>query len=263
MLVRRILTALFLCSALGAIYWFFKETGLVALCSISAFVIAYEYSFFIRREENIQQVFFIFLSFLFYIFFAFVSHSFLAFIFCFTILSFLFLTLTQQPVEKRILKLADWLMGIVYCGGLAGVVTVGILEYGSNFFMALFLVSFGTDTFAYVGGRLAGRTKLLPAISPNKTLEGSISGLAGGSILAIVFLHYQLPASNMVVVVSSCLFASCFSQIGDLFESLMKRYSGVKDSGTILPGHGGILDRVDGLLFAAPFLYLGFQYFSL
>ena len=263
MLVVRIFTAVTLAALLFLVGWQFGTQGLISTCGLVAFVCCFEYSFFVQKDNGLQQLFFIVLSFLFYLFFSFVSQSFLAFLICFIILSFFFLVLTKQVIEKRILKLSEWLMGIIYCGGLGGMVTIGIREFEIVYFVALFLVSFGTDTFAFAGGKAMGRTKLLPKVSPNKTLEGSLWGLLGGTGVGVGFLTWQAPEANIAVVFFSCLFASCFTQIGDLFESLIKRYSGVKDSGRILPGHGGILDRIDGLLFAGPFMYIGFLYHSL
>jgi len=262
-LTARIFTALTLATSLFLIGWKFGSIGLIATSGLVSFFVCYEYSFFVQKDNGLQQLFFIVLSFLFYLFFSFVSQTFLAFLICFIILSFFFLVLTKQAIEKRILKLSEWLMGIIYCGGLCGMVTIAIQSYGITYFVALFLVSFGTDTFAFVGGKSMGRTKLLPTVSPNKTMEGSVWGLIGGTGVGVAFLSWQVPSANLAVICLSCLLASFFTQIGDLFESLIKRYSGVKDSGSLLPGHGGILDRIDGLLFAGPFLYIGFQYYSL
>lgn len=128
---------------------------------------------------------------------------------------------------------------------------------------ALFIV-WATDIGAYMIGRRFGKTKLLPAISPNKTVEGSIGGILCAVVVAVIYLIiYPGPKyfgmSSWLLILLTVLF-SIFGQFGDLVESAIKRHYGVKDSGNILPGHGGILDRFDSLLFVFPIMHL-FQLF--
>ncbi len=112
------------------------------------------------------------------------------------------------------------------------------------------------DIGAYFAGRSLGRRKLAPAISPGKTVEGLLGGLASAALVALVaWLVLPLPASPWAWLALGVVTAA-FSVIGDLGESQLKRMAGVKDSGTLLPGHGGVLDRVDGLLAAAPVFFL-------
>lgn len=106
------------------------------------------------------------------------------------------------------------------------------------------------DTFAYMGGRLFGKRKLAPAISPNKTVEGFVFGFLGAVLFAIFW--YWLDLVYLDIALAIGLAAGLFGQIGDLVESKIKREAGVKDTGTLLPGHGGILDRFDSLLATAP-----------
>lgn len=122
---------------------------------------------------------------------------------------------------------------------------------------ALFIV-WSTDIGAYMIGRQIGRHKLAPNVSPNKTIEGAIGGIVCAVIVTLLYMwkfqHY-FPYSTVVMVILS-IFFSIAGQLGDLVESAYKRYFGVKDSGKILPGHGGILDRFDSLLFVFPVMYL-------
>ncbi|OFW80810.1 MAG: hypothetical protein A2201_10035 [Alicyclobacillus sp. RIFOXYA1_FULL_53_8] len=122
--------------------------------------------------------------------------------------------------------------------------------------LLLFLVSIWmTDTAAFfVGSRLKG-PKLWPDISPGKTISGAIGGLVGGVIGALLFGLVFLPGHSVWQFMSLGFISSIAGQLGDLIESAYKRTAGVKDSGHLLPGHGGILDRIDSLLFAAPFAY--------
>ena len=140
--------------------------------------------------------------------------------------------------------------GIVYCPLTLGYLVMIPRE---RILLLLAIVWFG-DTAAYYGGRTLGRHLLAPKVSPNKTVEGAIAGLIGsvvaGAIGGTCFLHESL---SKVVWIS---FATAIAgQLGDLAESILKRSAGVKDSSSIMPGHGGILDRLDSLFFATPIFY--------
>jgi phosphatidate cytidylyltransferase len=118
-------------------------------------------------------------------------------------------------------------------------------------------VVFSGDTCAYLVGVLFGKTKILPLVSPKKSLQGSLGGLLGSTLAAVVcwkFMFQDKDLDNLVVLA----FVSGFiAQFGDFFESLLKRVADVKDSGSIMPGHGGVLDRIDGVLFASPVILFG------
>lgn len=123
-------------------------------------------------------------------------------------------------------------------------------EYGLPAVLWLFAIVWSADTFAYVFGRLIGGPKLAPSISPNKTWAGLVGAVGGGvAASALVGWYAGLPSLLPLVVAGALL--AVLEQSGDLFESAVKRRFGVKDSGRIIPGHGGILDRVDGLMFAS------------
>ncbi|GGH69704.1 phosphatidate cytidylyltransferase [Compostibacillus humi] len=118
------------------------------------------------------------------------------------------------------------------------------------------LVIWSTDTGAYFVGRAFGKRKLWPSISPNKTVEGAIGGIATACLAVSLFhLFSPFPHSFLFLIIVTMM-ASIFGQMGDLVESAFKRNYGVKDSGNVLPGHGGILDRFDSLLFVLPFLHI-------
>jgi len=125
------------------------------------------------------------------------------------------------------------------------------------------MVVWAADTGAYFsgrkfGGKLFKGRKLAPKISPNKTVEGLLGGLLLGMVVGVVFsLFAGASAAQLPAVALVALLAGLFSVIGDLFESLLKRHVGVKDSGHLIPGHGGILDRLDGVLAALPAFALG------
>lgn len=136
---------------------------------------------------------------------------------------------------------------------------LGALRMGDHgiawIFFTLFLVGSG-DTGAYYAGRFFGKHKLAPAISPAKTLEGFAGGIVLTLIVALIFQLFFLSAYGLLPMLILALITAVVAPLGDLFESMQKRVAGVKDSGRLLPGHGGMLDRIDALLFAAPAVFL-------
>lgn len=114
------------------------------------------------------------------------------------------------------------------------------------------------DSLAYITGRFFGKNKLIPSVSPKKTWEGFIGGMLGAlAVMHLLFFftdNYELMSPAIITI--TCILASVLATLGDLFESKLKRSAEVKDSGNILPGHGGILDRIDAMLFVAPVLYV-------
>lgn len=133
---------------------------------------------------------------------------------------------------------------------------------GNNLTILMYglLVVWTTDIGAYMIGRKIGKNKLAPAISPNKTIEGSVGGILCAVVFAAIFFFFypvkDLFSYNIWVMLALTAVFSLVGQMGDLVESAYKRHYGVKDSGTILPGHGGILDRFDSLLFVFPVMHL-------
>ena len=133
-------------------------------------------------------------------------------------------------------------------------------EKGILWVFFVLVLAFSGDIAAFYVGRTWGKRKLLPIVSPGKTVEG-ILGLIGGSIFAcVLYQQFLLPTLPVIHAVILGFVGSILGQLGDLCESLIKRAAGVKDSGVILPGHGGILDRLDCLLFITPFVYYYYAY---
>ncbi len=148
--------------------------------------------------------------------------------------------------------------GIIYCTALPLFVLKLIrLHSGLDWFLFLLISVLAGDTFAYLFGRLWGTTKLLPQVSPSKTIMGSLGGSVGSFICGGAYSYIALGSSPRLAITMAfiALAAGFLGQAGDLFESLLKRIANRKDSGTLMPGHGGILDRLDGVLFAAPWIY--------
>ena len=129
------------------------------------------------------------------------------------------------------------------------------LDKGRPLVFFLLTVTFSGDTFAFYGGKLFGTHKLSPKISPGKTREGAILGLIGNILGGLVFAFFFFSEVSLLAIIFFAGIAGILGQLGDLWESILKREAKVKDSGKCLPGHGGVLDRMDSLFFSAPFLY--------
>lgn len=158
--------------------------------------------------------------------------------------------------------IAKQVLGVVYIPvPLALLIFIKELEGGTFWVIWLLIVIFANDTGALYAGTFLGKRKLSPSISPNKTIEGSVGGVLAGMVTGFVFSQLFFHQWILSLVILPCAFMlTVAGQIGDLFESAMKRASSVKDSGSILPGHGGMLDRIDGLLLAIPVLYVYLVY---
>jgi phosphatidate cytidylyltransferase len=151
------------------------------------------------------------------------------------------------------------LLGMFYCAIMPSYILLIRLLDGSSYIYLLLITIWAIDTSAYYVGSSIGKIKLIPEISPKKTVEGAIGGTVGAIIVLITARALYFKNFSLSDAIIFGLALSFSAQIGDLFESLLKRARGVKDSGDLIPGHGGILDRLDSLLFAAP----AFFYFTL
>lgn len=149
-------------------------------------------------------------------------------------------------------------LGLFYAGLLPSF-AYKILEQSSgiSWFAFLLFAVFAGDTLAYVFGVLFGKNKVMPSVSPKKTWQGSIGGIIGSLIAGVLSWYFLFPQSSLVLFLVLAVLSGFVGQFGDFFESLLKRVANVKDSGKIMPGHGGVLDRIDGVLFASPVILLG------
>lgn len=173
----------------------------------------------------------------------------------------LVILLIGSLAARSVAKLMDpgispfWLSaGVVYIG-LAGISLIELRHYdpvGRDNVIFLILVVWASDISAYVAGRSIGGPKLAVAISPNKTWAGSAGGLLGAIVIGVVTAAFFDRTAGLVQIVIAAALLGVATQAGDLFESWIKRKFGVKDSSSLLPGHGGLLDRLDGVLAAAP-----------
>lgn len=149
--------------------------------------------------------------------------------------------------------------GVYIAFGFASVVMLRDLPYGQYVYFLAFIIPWVTDTFAYFSGRLFGKHKLIPEVSPKKTVEGSVGGTLFAVILTVLYgfvvgrISSAKPDYLALAIVATVV--SLLSQCGDLVMSLVKRRFGIKDYGKLFPGHGGVLDRFDSIVCTAPFLY--------
>ena len=165
--------------------------------------------------------------------------------------------------KSGVTGVAHTLFGFVYVSFLlAHLIFINKLQNGEFLIWLPFFTAWFTDTAAYFTGVSIGKHKLFPSISPNKTVEGYLGGIIGGSILTTLFgiiirsYGCPIPLTHFIVIGLICGFAS---EVGDLAASYIKRFTGIKDFGSLIPGHGGILDRFDSILFTMPVVYYYFM----
>jgi phosphatidate cytidylyltransferase len=168
----------------------------------------------------------------------------------FVVLALMTVTIFAGPLETALGRVGMGLSAVVYCSMTLGF----LLRIPRELILVLFAIIWIGDAAAYYGGRLFGHHLLAPKVSPNKTVEGAIAGLIG-SVAAGVIGGATVIAEPWYTVAGISAATAIAGQLGDLAESVLKRSAGVKDSSSILPGHGGILDRLDSLFFAAPVFY--------
>jgi len=164
--------------------------------------------------------------------------------------------------EKSFLYRLPSSLGILYIIlAFFTLVNLHVIDLGLNAYVMLFFsIVWSADTFAYFSGRFLGKNKFWESISPKKTIEGLVGGLIGAAVISFLLNHYFFHLKGAVEIIVIALLTAFLTAFGDLVESKLKRNLNVKDSGNMLPGHGGILDRFDGVLLGAPVYYLLVQY---
>lgn len=173
----------------------------------------------------------------------------------------------RGPMGKPLSSVAITAFGVMYASLFCYIYVLRYHDYaigaGAGTILVLLpvLLTWATDIGAYIFGRTFGRRKLMPSVSPGKTVEGALGGLALAVVISLVYVRFLLmPYAQLgMTIQGAVLFAiviSVAAQTGDLAESLLKREAGLKDSSTIIPGHGGVLDRFDSLLFVLPIAFL-------
>ncbi len=164
-----------------------------------------------------------------------------------------------KEIEKVSLHVGTGALALVYCAVMPTMLALLFRDAGDDgpaWVLMSMAVVWGSDTGAYFAGRAFGKHKLAPRVSPKKTIEGAVGGLLTSVVAVFVFKYTLLPQLELWQVFVVAIPANILGQIGDLCESVIKRAHGVKDSGVIIYGHGGLLDRIDALIFAIPWFYV-------
>jgi phosphatidate cytidylyltransferase len=174
-----------------------------------------------------------------------------------TVIVFATFLFRRAPLEEIPRALSVVVLSWTYCGLLVATLVALRLRFDVPWVIMAFVVTWANDTFAYFAGHAFGRHKLFERISPKKTWEGFVGGAVGSVAGALAVRALLLPeALGPGLAVAIGLGGAVLGPLGDLAESMVKRAAGVKDSGKIIPGHGGLLDRIDALLFVAPWVYV-------
>ncbi len=182
--------------------------------------------------------------------------------------------IARNPSSKPLAAVAVTAFAVLYAGALpAFFIDIRHSAHGLRSFAGTWLLFYPLvviwicDTAAMFGGRAIGGAKLAPTVSPGKTRSGAVSGVIGGALIAPIFWHWIFPAVGLAIplwqLVAVAVLISIVGQVGDLAESLFKREAGVKDSSSLIPGHGGVLDRFDSLYFAVPLTAACYRLFGI
>ena len=174
-----------------------------------------------------------------------------------TLLAFLAILKTPAPLEGAHHRVGNMLLAMAYAGALLPMLgKLRDLDDGLSYCLAAIFCTWGSDTGAYFGGKAIGKRKLFELVSPKKTLEGALGGVACGGLVGFIVHQVFSPSLTEIEAIGLGVVAAIVGAIGDLGESLLKRSTGIKDSSQLIPGHGGVLDRFDGVMFSAGAVYL-------
>lgn len=260
-LLTRVLSAAVAIATLFCLVYFFEINGLRFLCLLAVILGTRELIRILFNPEDsltIKALFYFLMVFIFISTVKMPQHS--GLFFSISVIVFFSLGLILQKKFEGLQTLSVFLfksiLGFFYLGLLPGF-ACKLLDFpnGVIWFLTLLGVVLSGDTFAYIFGLLWGKRKIMPAVSPKKTVVGSMGGLFGSCLAALVASSY-LPNSTVTSMIFLALLTGASGQFGDFFESLLKRIADKKDSGSLMPGHGGVLDRIDGILFGAPVVYI-------
>lgn len=262
-LLIRTISAIVALILIFVLYSLWSVNGLKILIAFAVIMgtLEIENLLFKKQESSFLKIFFFILSLIIFASSAMsLSVGSLIFAFALTLMisAILLKSHKEGSLEGMLLTQSKASLGFFYMGLLPSF-AFRILDqpYGVAWFIFLLSVVFAGDIFAYTFGVLFGRHKVMPAVSPNKTWQGSIGGVFGSLVASFACVQLLLPHYSLGPMLLLGVMAGGLGQLGDFFESLLKRVADVKDSGKIMPGHGGILDRIDGVLFAAPVILIG------
>ncbi len=231
-------------------------TGIKFFLALICLMASYEYlnvTFFIKQKPNFITRFCFILACHLYLYKDIFSQNTIYILIACLFIVFISCELTKvtQKFHQTIYNILVVAVGIIYLGYIPSLI-IDLLHLNVYLFFTLCGIIFIGDTLSYVAGRIWGETKILPHISPHKTQIGCLGGLVGSAFAGSIAYFMWFPHLAFPIFVLISLITGFVGQIGDFFESLLKREAGVKDSGWFMPGHGGTLDRIDSFLFAIP-----------
>ncbi len=261
-LITRILSALAAVIVLFSLFYFLKDAGLKLLIVFAVLVGTWELNrvLFSKEKGSFHFILFYFFNLIIFSLSCWLpEHSGIFFSAFFVLFSVITIVRNRaNPDLPHIEGLqAKAAMGFFYVGLLPSFAYQLLnVRQGVLWFLTMLCIVFAGDIGAYAAGLLLGEKKVMPLISPKKTFAGAIGGLLF-SVVAGLSCSFLFPAKPMLYFIFLSLITAIVAQFGDYFESLLKRVADVKDSGGLMPGHGGVLDRIDGVLFACPIFLLG------
>lgn len=186
---------------------------------------------------------------------------FIAVSFLFLFLIFLLQMFSSNPTDNAVEAVSYNIFAVMYLPFLFSFIPL-LKDYDSMWLLFLCFVIWASDSFAYFAGIAFGKHKLIPLVSPGKTIEGLAGGIVGALVIGAIFKYYLLKDASWLLTAVLAVEIIVAGIVGDLIESLMKRSAKVKDSGSLFPGHGGILDRFDSIIISAPVLYFYLTFFK-
>jgi phosphatidate cytidylyltransferase len=265
-LPTRITSALIAIAVIGALFYFFQLNGLKTVIIFASLAGARELNRFIfpkgePHDENfVNRVLFYIFNFLIFALSCW-RPMFSGFIFAFFYVCFCVASIIRGRLNQNLADLSEAqakaALGFFYVGLLPAFAFYLLnLPNGLWWFLSLLCIVFAGDIGAFAAGIAFGERKIMPHISPKKTVAGALGGLAF-SLIAGLSCSFLFPEISKVAFCLLAIATGVIAQFGDYFESLLKRVANVKDSGGLMPGHGGVLDRIDGVLFACPIFVLG------
>lgn len=265
--VIRLISAITVIVLILLLYTFFKIPGLQFLCFLAPLLGGLELGHILLPGGTTQRIRWFFYISILSVFLGsiqslLISISVLSLVMVFFSSMVLLWSHEHLSLEQILNTITRSVYGFVYLGVFPAFAYKLLEERnGVQWFAALLTIVLLGDVMAYLVGMRWGSRKIIPRISPKKSLAGVLGGILGSLIGGLIF-YYILPDQKIVHLLLLSIILGGIAQYGDFFESLMKRVADIKDSGSIMPGHGGVLDRIDGILFAAPVVYIFVQFLS-
>lgn len=264
-MLMRWLSALTGAALLFSITYFFGSPGVVLISSVVVFVAMIEFALLFSKSRMWMAAFLLVSVMVAATHIFSPMHTVAALVLAFIVLASKGIVFFANHETNASYQNIEWtLWGVIYAALFPALALHMTLTMGWKLMYFLLITVFLGDSCALFAGMTIGGKKIFPKISPKKTYSGAVGGLVGSCVFGVGFMYFASPEPiDIPHWILICVTMGFFAQLGDFFESLIKRYSGKKDSGTLMPGHGGLLDRVDGVYFGAVILFLYSKVYNL